>query len=105
MILINFSHPLTSEQLRAIEQLVQLDAGQAGQAGGAIERILDAPAQFDHVQPFVPQVTALVDGVELTSAEWQTAQILVNPPSLNAIAVTLLAELHGRMGYFRPSCA
>jgi hypothetical protein len=25
------------------------------------------------------------------------------PPALNFIAVTLLAELHGRMGYF-PSC-
>jgi hypothetical protein len=28
--------------------------------------------------------------------------MLANPPSLNVIAVTLLAELHGRMGYFPP---
>jgi hypothetical protein len=28
--------------------------------------------------------------------------LLVNPPSLNFIAVALLAELHGRMGDFPP---
>jgi hypothetical protein len=42
----------------------------------------------------------LVDAVGLSPAEWQTTPLLVNPPSLNVIAVTLLAELHGRMGYF-----
>ncbi len=92
MILLNFSHPLTPDQQRAIEQ----------QTGASIARILDAPAQFDHARPFAEQVTALVDGLGLTSAEWQTAQIVIVPPALNAIAVTLLAELHGRMGYFAP---
>lgn len=92
MILINFSHPLTPDQLRAIEQIT----------GSPIERVLDAPAQFDHTQPFAAQVTALVDGLGLSPVEWQTAQIVVNPPALNAIAVTLLAEMHGRMGYFPP---
>lgn len=29
--------------------------------------------------------------------------ILVNPPSLNYSAALLIAELHGRMGYF-PTC-
>jgi hypothetical protein len=28
---------------------------------------------------------------------------LINPPSLNFVAIALLAELHGRMGYF-PAC-
>ena len=92
MILLNFSHPLTPDQLRAIEQLT----------GAPIERSLDALAQFDHARPFAEQVTALVDSLNLSPTEWQTAQILVNPPALNAIAVTLLADLHGRMGYFAP---
>jgi hypothetical protein len=92
MILLNFSHPLTPDQLAAIK----------AQTGVPVERLLDAPAQFDHNQPFVPQVTALVDGLGLTPVEWQQAQILVNPPSLAVIAATLLAELHGRMGYFPP---
>jgi hypothetical protein len=38
----------------------------------------------------------------LSSEELQTKPILVNLPSLNTIAALLLAELHGRMGYFPP---
>ena len=51
---------------------------------------------------FAGQVRALADGVGLTSADWQTRRLLVNPPTLHVIAATLLAELHGRMGYFPP---
>jgi hypothetical protein len=90
MILLNFSHPLTADQRAQLEALT----------GQAIERVLDAPAQFDHAQPFLPQAVALVDSVGLAPDEWQSLPIVVNPPSLNLIAVTLLAELHGRMGYF-----
>jgi hypothetical protein len=36
----------------------------------------------------------------LTPEEWQTAPLLVVLPSLNYIAAIVLAELHGRMGYF-----
>lgn len=43
---------------------------------------------------------ALADQVGFTPEEWQTAALLVNPPSLHVIAAALLAELHGRMGYF-----
>ncbi|WP_322506519.1 CRISPR-associated protein Csx15, partial [Anaerolinea sp.] len=50
-----------------------------------------------------PQVTAMVDQAGLTLEEWQNAPIIVNPPSLNFSAVLLIAELHGRMGYF-PAC-
>ncbi|MCS6846984.1 MAG: CRISPR-associated protein Csx15, partial [Anaerolineae bacterium] len=39
-------------------------------------------------------------GIGLTPQQWQTERILVNLPSLNFIAACLLAELHGRMGYF-----
>lgn len=90
MILLNFSHPLTAEHLAQVEAL----------AGDKIERVIEAPAQFDHAQPFGAQVEALVDSVGLTPQEWQTAPLLVNPPSFNLIAATLLAHLHGRMGYF-----
>ncbi len=92
MILLNFTHPLTAEQLAQIKALT----------GQAIQRVVDAPAHFDHAHPFVQQVRQLVDGLGLTSIEWQQTPLLINPPALNAIAVTLLAELHGRMGYFPP---
>ena len=44
----------------------------------------------------------MVEDVGLTSAEWQQLPILVNPPALNVITAMLLAELHGRVGYFPP---
>lgn len=92
MILLNFSHPITEAQAAQIEAL----------AGTAVARRIDAPTQFDEQQPFVPQLHRLLDEVRLSPAEWQGAPILVVLPSLNFIAAALLAELHGRMGYFPP---
>lgn len=90
MILINLSHPITEEQRMEIEAL----------AKQSVETILSVPAHFDHGKPFSEQVTALVDAIELSSEDWQTKPILVVPPAYNFAAVTLVAELHGRMGYF-----
>ncbi len=90
MLLLNFSHPLTPDHLAQIEAL----------AGQPVERVIAVPTQFDQAQPFAPQVAALADSAGLTLEDWQTLPLLVNPPSLNLIAVTLLAELHGRMGHF-----
>ena len=92
MILLNLSHPLTPDQLAQIETLT----------GQPVERVLALPAQFDHAQPFGPQLEALMAQIDLSAEAWQTAPILVNPPSLNFITALVLAELHGRMGYFPP---
>jgi hypothetical protein len=90
MILLNFSHPLTPDHLAQVEALT----------GQKVERVAEVHSQIDPQQPLVPQAVALADQAGLSPAEWQTLPILVNPPSLNFIAVTLLAELHGRCGYF-----
>ena len=90
MFLLNFSHPLTHAQQAQIEAL----------AGAGIEHVIAVPAQFDHRQPFVPQVADLLARVPLSADEWQTAPILIVLPALNFIAAVLLAELHGRMGHF-----
>jgi len=92
MILINFSHPLTAQQLQSIADL----------SGKQVQTVLDVPVQFDSKSPYIRQVRGLLNDLPLTSREWQTEAILVNPPALNYIAVLLLAELHGRMGYFTP---
>ena len=89
MILLNFSHPLTRDHLARVEAL----------AGQKVERVVEVHSQIDAQQPLVPQVVALADQAGLSPAEWQTLPLLVNPPSLNFIAVALLAELHGRCGY------
>jgi len=92
MILLNFSHPLTDLQREQIESL----------AGQPIAREIHLPAQFDPQQPFAPQLDALLAQTGLSSEQWQTEQIVVNLPSLNFITALLLADLHGRMGYFPP---
>jgi len=90
LVLINFSHPFTPEQQRQLEELAQKK----------VERVIEVGAQIDPQQPIVPQIVAMADRAGLTPQEWQTMPIIINPPSLNISAVTLLAELHGRCGYF-----
>lgn len=90
MLIINFTHPLTADQQAQLETLT----------GDVIERVIDVPTQLDAGQPFAEQVTALVDAAGLTPTEWQTEPLLINPPGLAPAALALLAELHGRMGYF-----
>lgn len=92
MILLNFSHPITPAQQAQIEALTEQ----------SIDRTIDAMPQFDEQQPFTPQLQALLTQVALTPAQWQSEPLLVVLPSLNFIAAALLAELHGRMGYFPP---
>ncbi len=92
MILLNLSHPLTPDQVAQIERLT----------GAAIARTVAVPTQLDHHAPFAPQIAQLVEACGLDAQEWQTEAILVLPPALNFAAVLLLAELHGRMGYFPP---
>jgi hypothetical protein len=90
MILLNFSHPLTNANLTQVETLT----------GKKVDRVIEVNSQIDPQQPLVPQVVAMADQCGLSPVEWQTQLILVNPPSLHWVAVTLLAEIHGRCGYF-----
>lgn len=92
MLLLNFSHPLTPEQVAQCERFT----------GQTIEAVIALPVQFDNNLPFLPQLEALSDSLPLSAEQLQTTPILVNPPSLNFITALLLAELHGRMGYFPP---
>jgi hypothetical protein len=90
MILLNFSHPLTEEHVAQIEHIT----------GQKVERVLEVKTKFDHERPFAEQVRELVDSIGFSPEEWQTLPLIVHPPALTFIAVTLLAELHGLMGYF-----
>jgi hypothetical protein len=90
MILLNFSHPLTDDHLAQVEALT----------GQEVERVVEVHSQIDAQQPLSPQVVEMVNTCGLSPAEWQTLPLLVNPPALSFSAVALLAELHGRLGYF-----
>ena len=92
MIVLNFTHPLTEAQTAQATAL----------CGEPIDAVVPVPATFDLARPFSEQVRGLADAAGLDADAWQTGRILVVPPALNFIAVLLLAELHGRMGYFPP---
>ena len=90
MILINFAHPLTTEHLKQIE----------GLTNQRVVRVIEIPTHIDPQERISLQVAELIEQVGLSPTEWQASPLLINPPSLNFIAITLLVELHGRCGYF-----
>jgi hypothetical protein len=92
MIVLNYAHPLTEAQAAQLADLT----------GEAIDEVRAIPAQLDPAAPFPAQIVALADAAELTPEAWQTTPLLIVAPALNYAAVALLAELHGRMGYFPP---
>lgn len=92
MILINYAHPLTPQHLADIEKLT----------GRPVAGVVELHNQVDPQQPLAPQVTAMADAAGLSPQQWQTEPLLINLPGLNTSAALLLAELHGRMGYFPP---
>ena len=90
MLILNFTHPLTDDQQAQIEAL----------ADTSIEEVRTIPVQINQEEPLEPQITAIVDSVGLSSHDWQTRLLLINPPGYAPAAFVLLAELHGRIGHF-----
>lgn len=93
MLILNYAHPFTEDQINQIERLMDEKIGEVKQI----------KVYLDQARPLTPQVVALADEAGLSAEEWSGRPLLINPPSLNFVAVALLAELHGRMGYF-PTC-
>ena len=92
MIILNFAHPLTDSQIKQIESNLNIK----------IKAVKEVHVQFNHDEPFEPQIRKLILEIGFSPYEWQTEPILIVPPSLNTIAVALLSALHGLMGYFPP---
>ncbi len=90
MLIINFTHPLTPTQQSQIEAL----------ADTTISEVRTIPVQIDQSEPLEPQITAVINAVGLSSHEWQTYPLLINPPGYAPAAFVLLAQLHGRIGHF-----
>jgi len=89
MILLNFPHPLTDLQQKQVAAVL-----------GEVPSVRDIPSQVDRALPLLDVIVALVDSVGLSSSEWQTQPLIINPPALAPVALTLMAELHGLCGYF-----
>lgn len=92
MIVVNFSHPLRDDQLARIGELCD----------GPVTRVVPVATQFDHARGYAEQAAELVDAAGLAADAWQTERLVIVPPSLAAIACLIVAEIHGRAGYFVP---
>jgi hypothetical protein len=90
MTVINFSHPLTTDQVVSIERLCGLH----------IDRVLAGSSQVDQATCLVEQVDTMLGALPMSSEEWQVEPILVVLPALNHSAAVMLANLHARMGHF-----
>jgi hypothetical protein len=62
MLILNFTHPLTSDQRAQIEALAHV----------SIEEVRTVHVQIDQAEPLEPQIVTIVDAVGLSSEEWQT---------------------------------
>jgi len=69
MLLLNFTHPLTTEQVQQLTSML-----------GDAPDVRHIPVQIDQQQPLEAQVRALVDQVGLDPTQWQTEPIVINPP-------------------------
>lgn len=91
VVIVNLSgHPVTPPQRAQVAALTGL----------AVDRVIDVPVHIDQARPLVDQAVAVVDQVGLSPTDWQSLPLVVNPPGLAPLASVLLAELHGRLGYF-----
>lgn len=90
MLILNFTHPLTNEQQSQIETL----------ASTFIEEVRTIRVQINQEESLEPQITSIVNDTNLSSEEWQTRPLLINPPGYAPAVFVLLAELHGRIGHF-----
>ncbi|MFN8499544.1 MAG: CRISPR-associated protein Csx15 [Anaerolineae bacterium] len=90
--ILNYAHPLAPAHLARVEALT----------GRRVERVVEVASHVDVQQSLARQIVEMADNSGLSPAEWQTLPLVINPPALNYSAVALLAELHGRMGYFAP---
>ncbi|MEF3272802.1 MAG: hypothetical protein K6356_00120 [Chloroflexus sp.] len=91
MILLNYAHPLTPAQLEQVTVLL----------GKQLE-IRQVPVHVDRGQPLADVARQLTDAAGLSPEEWQTEELVINPPGLAPLALTLIAEIHGRRGDFPP---
>jgi hypothetical protein len=80
--IINFSHPLTPEQVSEIESVESIK----------IEDIINVPVQFDIESDFSSQFISLMKNIEHLESDFFNL-VYINPPSLGIIAFMLGVEI------------
>jgi len=88
MVLLNFAHSLTEEDVSGIAAL----------AGRTPKSVVHIAPEFVGSLPLVPQVRRVVDEVGFSQKEWQNTSLLVCLPLDPAAAAIFVAEIAGRHG-------
>ena len=89
MIVLNFGHRLTSEQVKVMGEMT----------GHDLAAIIDAAVRLDLDKPVQPQLEKIIDDIA-GRVDLENEPYLVSLPSLNVAAAVVLAILHGRSGCF-----
>jgi len=90
-LLLNYAHPLTPEHLEQVTTRL-----------GEAPTVRIITTQVDRQRALGDVARDLTDATGLAPDEWQTLPLVINPPGLAPLALALLAEIHGRCGYFPP---
>lgn len=91
MIILNFAHPLNSTALEALASLLE---------GDVVGEVKNVTVKVDNERSFLDQAQEVTESVGWTSQQWQTNRFVVVPPGYAPFACTLLANIHGRTGFF-----
>lgn len=89
--ILNFAHPLTDQQREQAAALL-----------GSTPDVINIPTQVNRDASVGDEARRLVDVAGLSADAWQNTPLVLNPPALAPVALALMAELHGRCGYFLP---
>ena len=89
LLLLNFTHPLPDDQLAELAALL-----------GQTPAVRTIAVHVDRNRALAEAAQALADASGLSPDEWHTQPFVVNPPGLAPLALALIAEIHGRCGYF-----
>jgi hypothetical protein len=92
MILINFGAAFRPLQIAQAEALLH----------EPITRVIDLSIKVDPDQEMLPQFKKSMAKLKLNDTDLCAEPVVINLPNQNYLAVMVLAELHGRMGYFPP---
>ena len=91
-LVLNFSgHPVLPIQKQNIEQLMHWRS---------LEVLDVSLGNVPEDENFVPSIAKALEKIDLTPEEWQTTPLVVVPAGYSLIWSVVLAELHGRLGYF-----
>lgn len=89
VLLLNYAHPLTPEQLDQVVALLSKPPS-----------VRDIAVRIDRNRSIAEVARDLATAAGLSQAEWQALPLILNPPGLAPLALALIAEIHGRCGHF-----